>query len=234
MAVLIRPSAPAPRLRRAFPGPGRANPFPGDYRARLVLYLALQAVIFLAPGPWILPAGVAVLALGWSARVRWGKWLTGLGPLLGIILLPAAAGLPEALAGAAGSGPDFLGIWAPALRRSLTFLLVLASSEWLSRTSLVSEIRDALEGLLRPLGSRGRRAALAASLALGFLPWARDELVRADEAARLRGSDPRTKPLRHLAALGVPVLARLLEKARLSSEALALRDSEAMQADEGG
>lgn len=204
--------------------PGR--PFPGDYRARLALYLILQAAVFLAPGLGILLAAAAILALGARAGVRWGRWLARLGALLGIILLPALAGLPEAWPARPEGARAFLAAWAPGLRRSLAFLLVLASAEWLSRTSRVEEIREALEVLLRPFGAAGRRAALAAALAIGFLPWARHELSRADEAARLRGSDPRRSPLGHLSALGVPLTARLLEKARLSSEALALRDAD--------
>lgn len=200
----------------------RPAAFPSDYRARLALYLALQAAVFLAPGPTILLPAAAVAVLGARAGVDWGRWLARLGPLLGMILLPALAGLPEAWPVRA-EGAAFLAAWSPGLRRSLAFLLVLASAEWLSRTTRVDEIRETLEGLLGP---RGRRAALAAALTLGFLPWARYELARADEAARLRGSDPRRGPLRHLAVLGIPLTARLLEKARLSSEALALRDAD--------
>ncbi len=204
----------------------RRRPVPADYRARLALYLALQGAVFLAPGPGILVPAAAILALGILAGVHWGRWIAGLGALLGVILLPAAAGLPEAWPRLAGGAAEFLAAWAPGLRRSFAFLLVLASAQWLSRSTRVEEIREALEALLRPLGPAGGRAALAAALALVFLPWARYELSRADEAARLRGSDPRRRPLGHLAALGVPLTARLLEKARLSSEALALRDAD--------
>ena len=222
MARLI--SGKAPDDSRA---PGRPRrTIPSDYRVRLALYLVLQAAVFLAPGPGILvPAGI-ILALGARAGVDWGRWLIRLKALLGIVLLPALASLPEALAARAEGAAAFLAAWEPGLRRSLAFLLVLASAEWLSRTSRTDEIREALEGLLKPLGSGGRRAALAASLTLGFLPWARLELSRVDEAARLRGSDPRREPLRHLSGLGVPLTVRLLEKARLSSEALALRDAD--------
>ncbi len=205
---------------------GRPAPFPSDYRARLAFYLGLQGAVFLAPGSWILASAVIILGLGIRAGVRWGRWLKGLGALLGIVLLPALAGLPEAWAARAGGTGAFLGAWAPGLRRSLAFLLILASAEWLSRTSRVEEIREALEGLFRPFGRAGRRAALSAALTLSFLPWARYELARAEEASRLRGSDPRRRPLGHLAALGVPLTARLLEKSRLSAEALTLRDSD--------
>lgn len=214
---------PVPRpTRPEVPG----NSFPSDYRARLALYLALQGAVFLAPGAGILVPAAAILALGIRAGIRWGRWLAGLGALLGVILLPAAAGLPEAWPRLAGGAAEFLASWAPGLRRSFAFLLVLASAQWLSRSTRVGEIREALETLLWPLGPAGGRAALAAALALGFLPWARYELTRADEAARLRGSDPRRRPLGHLTALGVPLIVRLLEKARSSSEALALRDAD--------
>lgn len=213
--------------------PGESGPLdapkravPSDYRARLVLYLALQAAVFLVPGPGVLLPATVIAALGIRAGIDWRRWLVRLGALLGIVLLPALAGLPEALAARAQGTAAFLAAWEPGLRRSLMFLLVLASAEWLSRTSRVDEIREALESLLKPLGSWGGRAALAAALTLGFLPWARYELARADEAARLRGSDPRTGPLRHLAGLGVPLTVRLLEKSRLSSEALALRNAD--------
>jgi energy-coupling factor transporter transmembrane protein EcfT len=103
--------------------------------------------------------------------------------------------------------------------------LVLASAAWLSSGMSPVELRDALVALLRPLGARaGGRIARAASLTMAFIPWTRDELRRADEAARLRGSDPRRRPGRHLAALSVPVVSRALDKAKRGSEALALRD----------
>ncbi len=209
-----------------FPGSawgGSVRVFPAGYPERLGLYLALQAAVFLAPGAWPLAPGMVLFALGHRAGIRWGRWISRLGALLGIVLLPALAGLPEAC-GSLGEGTAaFLSAWAPALRRSLVFLLVLAGAEWLSRTTRVSEIRDALEWALRPFGKRGKDISLTAALALSFLPWARNELRRADEASRLRGSDPRRRPLRHLAALALPLTARLLEKVRSSSEALALR-----------
>jgi energy-coupling factor transporter transmembrane protein EcfT len=60
---------------------------------------------------------------------------------------------------------------------------------------------------------------------MAFVPWTTAELRRADESARLRGSDPARRPGRHLVALSVPLVSRSLEKAKRSSEALALRDS---------
>lgn len=203
---------------------GHRSAFPGDYRARLGLYLLLQASVFLAPGFWAALPGAAILALGARAGVRWFHWLRRGGVLFVVTLLPALAGLPEALQVSSNGASSFLFAWAPGLRKSLVFLLVLAGAEWLSRTAGVSEIRETLEWVLGPLGRAGKRAALTAALTLSFLPWARNELRKADEAARLRGSNPRRHPFRHLSSMGIPLTARLLEKARRSSEALALRD----------
>jgi len=87
------------------------------------------------------------------------------------------------------------------------------------------ELREALVVLLRPLGARaGGRIARAASLTMAFVPWTAAELRRADEAARLRGSDPARSPAGHLGALSVPLVSRVLDKAKKGSEALTLRD----------
>lgn len=204
--------------------PPRPPAFPADYRARFALYLALQAAVFLGPGAWLLAPGLAILILGARAGVRWGRWIAGLGALSGIILLPALAGLPDAWPVRAEGTAAFFSAWAPALRRSLVFLSVLACAEWLSRSASVTEIREALEWGLRPLGKAGKRAALSAALTLSFLPWTRYELRKADEAVRLRLGDTRRRPLARLRAMGIPLTIRLLEKARRSSEALDLRD----------
>ena len=84
--------------------------------------------------------------------------------------------------------------------------------------------RDLLVHLRLTAASAGRPVAIAV-LTLAFLPWTLAEAKRADEAARLRGSDPRRRPLRHLAAMTLPVSVRTLEKARRGAEALTLRDS---------
>jgi energy-coupling factor transporter transmembrane protein EcfT len=87
------------------------------------------------------------------------------------------------------------------------------------------ELRDVLTVLLRPLGRQfSAGVARSASLALAFLPWTISGIRQADEAARLRGSRPGFFPVRHLAAMAVPVSVRVLEKARISAEALELRN----------
>ena len=132
--------------------------------------------------------------------------------------MPAVVGFPKA------PGLD-IAAWTPSLVQSARFLMVFASAAWLSRGMSPVELREVLGVLLKPLGRHcGEGVARSASLALAFLPWTISGIRQADEAARLRGSNPGFFPVRHLAAMAVPVSVRALEKARLSAEALELRD----------
>lgn len=161
--------------------------------------------------------------LGMAEGFRWARWLARSRVLLIVALLPALAGFPW---GAVSGGLEGVwDIWEPSMVRSVRLGLVLASAAWLSHGMSPVELRDALATILRPLGQRiSHRVARAASLTMAFLPWTARELRIADEAARLRGSDPRRRPGRHLAAVSVPLVARSLEKARSAAEALSLRD----------
>jgi energy-coupling factor transporter transmembrane protein EcfT len=214
-------------VRATLPGPARP---PGSRQlGRLGLYLVLQGSIFLLPPAWLPLPALAIAALGRKAGLRWWSWLASVRGLLPLVLMPALFGIPAwPAAPAATAGPTqaalaFLDAWSPALGRSIAFLLVLASAAWMAAGSSPVELRDALGILLRPFGRPGRRAALAASLVLAFIPWTRSEIAMAGAAARLRGADPRRRPLRWLGALGLPVSLRVLEKARRSAEALELR-----------
>ena len=190
---------------------------------RFVVYLALQAAVFLTPFPWLALPALAILGFGRAEGLGWLRWAGRSRILLMAATLPALVGLP--LGEASGSVAAFLAAWEPSLLRSARLALVLASASWLSSGMSPVDLRDALSALLRPLGDRrGGAIARSASLTMAFIPWTRSELKKADEAARLRGSDPARRPARHLAALSVPLVSRSLEKARRSSEALSLRD----------
>lgn len=208
-----RPLSPVRRLRGA---------------PRFIVYMALQVTLFSSPFPWLAVPALAVLGLGVAERLGWAGWLRRSWPLLLAAALPALAGFPLAEVLASSWGRAGLpGVWEPSLLRSARLALVLASAAWLSAGMSAIELRDALVLLLRPLGpALAGRVARAASLTMAFIPWTRTELVRADEAARLRGSNPARRPGRHLAALSVPVVSRALDKARHSSDALSLRDPE--------
>ncbi|HUW69230.1 MAG TPA: hypothetical protein VMX33_03255 [bacterium] len=188
---------------------------------RFGVYLALQAAILSFGLPWLFMPAAAVVGLGMVDGMHWSRWVARSWGLLVVAALPACAGIPWSL-----SGIEFLPAWLPALARSLRLALVLASAAWLSSGMSAVELRDALALLLMPLGARrAGRVARAASMTMAFIPWTRTELVRADEAARLRGSNPARRPDRHLVALAVPLVSRSLDKARHSSDALALRDA---------
>lgn len=188
---------------------------------RFGVYLALQLATFSLNFPWLVAPALVVIMLGLLEGQTWGRWIIRSRILLLAATLPALAGLPWG----APSVAEGLTLWLPSLLRSARLVLVLATAAWLSTGMSPVELRDALLVLLRPLGQRASgRIARAASLTMAFIPWTRAELVRADEAARLRGSDPKRRPGRHLAALSVPLVFRSLEKAKRGSEALMLRD----------
>lgn len=196
---------------------------------RFLLYLGLQFGIFVAAGLWLAVPGFLILFLGTREGLSWLAWARRSWPVLLMAALPAVSGFPMApaleVATSSGTATDFLLVWAPSLAQSARFLMVFASAAWLSRGLSPVELRDVLAVLLRPLGRRfGSGVARSAALALAFLPWTITEIRHADEAARLRGSNPGRHPARHLAALALPVSVRALEKARLSAEALELRD----------
>jgi len=188
---------------------------------RFAVYMALQLAIFFSVFPWIAVPALAVIMLGVVEGLSWGRWLVRSRILLIATALPALTGLPWGTV----SAQTALILWAPSLLRSSRLALVLVSAAWLSAGMSAVELRDALMVLLRPLGPQASgRIARATSLTMAFIPWTRMELIRADEAARLRGSNPARRPGRHLVALSVPLVSRSLEKAKRGSEALSLRD----------
>ncbi|HAW85383.1 MAG: hypothetical protein A2087_06995 [Spirochaetes bacterium GWD1_61_31] len=190
---------------------------------RFLVYAAAQAAVLLAPVPVLAGVLALTVGLGWLEGLRWLGWLRRFWPALLIALAPAVVGLPS-LGPAAGQ--LWLVAWWPALLRSGRYLLVFVTAAWLSHGMTPLDLRRVLEGLLWPLGRRVAGAvARAAGLVLAFLPWTAREIGQAAAAARLRGSDPRRRPVRHLAGLLVPVALRSLERARHSAEALLLRDA---------
>lgn len=190
---------------------------------RFIAYLAIQAAVFLTPIPWLALPALVILGIGRSEGMSWFRWARRSRVMLAAATLPALVGLPLGHLPAAASA--FFTAWAPSLLRSARLALVFASASWLSSGMSPVDLRDALLAMLRPLGDkRGGAIARSASLTMAFIPWTRAELTRADEAARLRGSDPARRPGRHLVALSVPLVSRSLEKARRGSEALSLRD----------
>jgi len=183
--------------------------------------MALQVAIFSLPFPWLGFPALVVAALGIAGGQSLLRWVVRSRILLMAAALPAFAGIPWG----APSLQAALSLWEPSVLRSARLALVLASAAWLSSGMSPVELRDALLAMLRPLGSRcSGRVARAASLSMAFIPWTRQELRHADEAARLRGSDPARRPARHLVALSVPLVSRSLDKAKRGSEALSLRD----------
>jgi energy-coupling factor transporter transmembrane protein EcfT len=186
---------------------------------RFAVYIALQVAVFSMRFPWLAIPALVLALIGQTEGFQWVRWLVRSRAVVIVALLPALAGFPW------GVEAGLWHAWEPSLLHSVRLGLVLASATWLSSRMSYIELRDVLETILRPLGQRtSSRIARAASLTMAFIPWIMQELRTADEAARLRGSDTRRRPGRHLASAAVPLVARSLEKAKLAAEALSLRD----------
>lgn len=186
---------------------------PRRFGWRLLTYLGFSLAAWLFP-PWgaMITLG---LVLGLGRAIRWGAWFKALGWLWAFVLAPLGV---ELLWGRLGGAT-----LVPAACRCLTFLVLLAASQWLSATSTVFEIRAALDGLFRVFGRRVAGAlSLAGALAICFIPWVVEQLEAVRQAGELRGV-PARRPLLALRALTVPVFVRMIEKARHTAEALELR-----------
>jgi energy-coupling factor transporter transmembrane protein EcfT len=182
---------------------------PRRFGPRLGVYLAISLGAWLFP-PWGALAALAA-ALGLGRRLPWAAWFRSLGWLWAFVLAPLAVALP---------GPAPL---APAAWRCLTFLALLAASQWLSATSTVMEIRAALDRLFRVFGRRAAASlSLAGALALGFIPWVAEQVEATRTAGALRGVSGR-RPFLVLRTLAVPVFVRMIQKARHTADALELR-----------
>lgn len=193
------------RLFRFAGAPGR----PRRFGARLLAYFALSLAA------WAWPPWGAVAALGTvfllGRGLRWTAWFRALGGLWAFVLAPCIIALVARQA------------MLPAAWRGLSFLALLAASQWLSATTTVGEIRRALETCFRVFGKRAAASmSLAGALAVCFIPWVVEQLDAVRQAGELRGVPPR-RPLLALRALSLPVFVRMIEKARHTAEALELR-----------
>lgn len=186
---------------------------PRRFGPRLLVYLAVSFAAWLW-APWGALAVLAVL-LFLGRRISWGAWLASLGWLWLFVLAPLVLRL---LPGDFSPAELLQAAW-----RCLTFLALLAASQWLSATSTVFEIRAALDIFFRILGRRAAAAlSLAGALAICFIPWVIEQLDAVRQAGELRGVPPR-HPWLALRALSIPVFVRMIEKARHTADALELR-----------
>ena len=186
---------------------------PRRFGLRLLVYLAISLAAWLFP-PWgALAALATVLLLG--HRIPWPAWVVSLGWLWLFVLAPLLLAL--------ASGPFSTLALLPAAWRSLTFLVLLVGSQWLSATSSVFEIRATLGVLFLVFGKRiASSLSLAGALAICFIPWVIEQMDAVRQAGELRGI-PRGRPLLALHAMSIPVFVRMIEKARHTAEALELR-----------
>ncbi|MBN2873831.1 MAG: hypothetical protein JXM71_01955, partial [Spirochaetales bacterium] len=165
---------------------------------RFLAYLSLQLALLSLPLAYLaIPAAIIAL-LGIAEGQSWAQWARRSRIVLIVAAMPALFGIPWNAASFASA----CALWTPPLARSARLALVFASASWLSSRMTHLELRDTLDALLKPLGrATASHIARAVSLTVAFIPWTRLELRRADEAARLRGSNLSRRPVGHLAAL---------------------------------
>lgn len=193
---------------------------PRHFGLRFAIYVVLCIAVWLLPpwGPLVAFAGTFVLGI--LVKVNWARWLAGLSWFWLIVLAPIVFYLAAAIpAGHLESSELFA-----AIHRSAAMVLLLAASHWLTRTTTVFEIRAAIALVFRPLGRKtADMLSLIASLALAFVPWILDEAQAVRDASALRGLSLKRRPVSGLFAMTIPLMLRVVEKARRTAEALTLR-----------
>ncbi len=202
---------------------------------RFLLYFLLQILYLKLAFPWIFTAFLFLLVLGMAEGFSWASFARRNPWLVLMAVMPAVLGFPPGwlagFFGRAGAGlPALQEAWAPALLKSLRLVCIFASAGWLSSRMSPVDLRDVFASLLKPLGKKlAIKASRPLSLTMAFIPWIKEEIKKTDEAARIRGSSARRNAARHLFVLGLPLLSRVLQKAKLSSDALAIRDRAFME-----
>jgi len=208
--------------------PGRSPLHRVDARVKLLVGLALAAVVFVVDG-W---AGYGALAvyllaaallsgvpLAFVARgLRPVLWLVALTVIFHVLFTP---GTPLVALGPvliSAEGVDAAG------RLATRLLLLAAGASLVTLTTSPIALTDALEWLLRPgqrLGLPAPELAMMTTMALRFVPVLLEELDRIVKAQRARGADFETGgALRRVRAL-VPVLVPLLVSAFRRADDLA-------------
>lgn len=190
---------------------------------RFLIYFVMQIFFITLAFPRIFLALGFLLLIASMEGFSWLKYFRRFYGLLFMIILPALLGFPWQKDG-------LLTLWAPGLLKSTKLLCIFASAIWLSFYMSPVDIRDVFAFLLRPFGAKlASKFSRALSLGLAFIPWTMDELKKTDEALRLRGSVPQKNIVKHIFALALPLLSHTLQKAKLASDAIALRDPAFME-----
>ena len=213
--------------------PGSSPVHRMDARAKLVLALALMAVVFVAQTFWGLAVcAVFVAAFFACARIPFGAALRSIAPLAFIVVVISAClegfGLHQ-------GGTVLVEWWIVRISTgglvqaafiSCRLLLLLLGMSLLTLTTQTLDLTDAFEHLLKPLmhfGVPAHELSMMMGIALRFLPQFTQELTTIYRAQISRGatfSDGRT---RMLLSLVVPLFTSAFRHAETLSAAMEAR-----------
>ena len=206
-----------------------------DPRAKMVCFLMLMVTsFFIGTGPQLILGALVTLAIIMAARISPLKLVKSVSGLLALLILVALLNLLVARDGTALTrwGPLVItdqGLWA-ALVYTCRFGLVLILGAILLMTTTPTQMTDAFESLLSPLGKLGvhtSEISLVLSLALRFIPTLVREMQSIREAQAARGgsieSGSPSRRARAMAAIIIPVFAAALRHADNLGQALDAR-----------
>lgn len=206
-----------------------------DPRAKMVCFLMLMVTsFFIGTGPQLILGALVTLAIIMAARISPLKLVKSVSGLLALLVLVALLNLLVARDGTALTrwGPLVItdqGLWA-ALVYTCRFGLVLILGAILLMTTTPTQMTDAFESLLSPLGKLGvhtSEISLVLSLALRFIPTLVREMQSIREAQAARGgsieSGSPSRRARAMAAIIIPVFAAALRHADNLGQALDAR-----------
>lgn len=220
---------PSAVIGRYWPGSSPVHRM--DARAKLVLALALMAVVFVAQTFWGLAVcAVFVAAFFACARIPFGAALRSIAPLAFIVVVTALLNVFFVQ-----SGTVLVEWWIVRISTgglvqaafiSCRLLLLLLGMSLLTLTTQTLDLTDAFEHLLKPLARFGVPAhelSMMMGIALRFLPQFTQELTTIYRAQISRGatfSDGRT---RMLLSLVVPLFTSAFRHAETLSAAMEAR-----------
>ncbi|WP_295629536.1 energy-coupling factor transporter transmembrane protein EcfT [uncultured Corynebacterium sp.] len=183
------------------------------HRASAGPKLAAVVVFILVATLWArtIPTAAVALAVALAAyAVARIPWRVALSQLLGAVPLLAFIAVIQGLTGD----------WERGIMLFLQILACVVAATLMTLTTRVSELMDAFDRVLAPLGALGVPVAtisLAMSLTLRLIPLQVQAVREVLDARRARGASA------SVTAFGVPVIIRTIRRSRAMSDALLAR-----------
>ena len=210
--------------------PGNSFLHKMDPRMKLILTLALIAVVFVSQGFLGFALILAfILAAALSSGIRLKFLVRGLKPILFIVVFTFILNVFFQSGGRVLFQWNFLKVTDQGLRMAFflaaRLILLVVCSQLLTLTTSPIALTDGMEALFRPLkkiGFPAHEIAMMMSIALRFIPTLMDEANKIMKAQMARGADFESGNLLQRARAMVPLLVPLFVGAFRRAEELAL------------